>query len=354
MECVESEQEDLDSSPASYDIVTYPADYTLESLVLKYKRAQILIPGFQRKFVWDLPKSSKLIESFLLNFPVPPVFLFVDPITKENSVIDGQQRLLSIVYFFEGVFRSGENGKNRKFALCGLNEQSPYFNKTYTDLEETDPIAYRNLNDAVLRAFVVHQLNPKDTTSALHVFERLKTGGTSLVSQEIRNCIYGGPFNDMLACLNREEDWRKVFGKENTDKRQRDIELVLRFLALREDSATYKKPMKDFLSAFMVHHRNDEREELDVFQCLFRQTMRAIRESLGDKPFHVRAGMNASVYDAVSTAFSKHLDAIPDDIVERYKTLVADEKFRRMVQSRTTDEEIVAGRLEHAEASLFS
>ena len=354
IEDVASERQDLDSSPPKYEVVTYPADFTLEGLVQKYRRGQITIPGFQRKFVWSLRQATRLVESFLLGLPVPAVFFFVDSDDKKYTVIDGQQRLLSIVYFFEGIFGSEESGRRTVFALRGLHERSPYRDKTYADLKETDPASFNTLNDAVLRAFVVRQLDPNDTTSAYHIFERLNTGGTHLVSQEIRNCIYRGPFNDLLGGLNAEPSWRRVFGKSREDKRQRDVELVLRFLALREDAMSYRKPMKDFLSTFMDRHRYAEPDRLDAFRVLFRRTMTTILDKLGEKPFHIKAGLNAAVFDAVSTAFSKHLDAIPADVEARYRALVADDGFLEMASAGTTDEEIVSGRLERAEQTLFT
>lgn len=354
IEDVASEREDLDSSPPRYEVVTYPADFTLEGLVQKYRRGQITIPGFQRKFVWSLRQATRLVESFLLGLPVPAVFLFVDSDDKKYIVIDGQQRLLSIFYFFEGIFGSQESGRRTVFALRGLHERSPYRDKTYADLKETDPASFNTLNDAVLRAFVVRQLDPNDTTSAYHIFERLNTGGTHLVSQEIRNCVYRGPFNDLLGGLNTEASWRRVFGKSSEDKRQRDVELVLRFLALREDAMSYRKPMKDFLSTFMDRHRYAGPDRLDSFRVLFQRTMTAILDELGEKPFHIKAGLNAAVFDAVSTAFSKHLDAIPADVGARYRALVGDDVFLQMASAGTTDEEIVSGRLERAEQALFT
>ena len=108
------------------------------------------------------------------------------------------------------------------------------------------------------------------------------------MGQEIRNCIYRGPFNDLLGNLNCDRSWRRVFGKASEDKRQRDVELVLRFLALREDSRLYKKPMKDFLSAFMDRHRHDGPEPLDAVRVVFGRTMATILQTLGEKPFHIR------------------------------------------------------------------
>ncbi len=155
---IRSEEEDLDICPAAYDIVTYPADFTLEGLVGKYKKDQIKIPGFQRKYVWTIKQASKLIESFLLGLPVPAIFLYTDPADNSLVVIDGQQRLLSVVYFFEGYFGPQTRGKREVFSLEGLNDKSPYKNMTYKSVQGTDDAAYNRLNDAVLRAFVVKQL----------------------------------------------------------------------------------------------------------------------------------------------------------------------------------------------------
>jgi len=353
LEPVESEQADLDASPPRYEIVTFPADYTREGLVAKYKKSQIKVPGFQRKFVWTLPQASKLIESFLLGLPVPAVFLYTDPEDNTLQVIDGQQRLLSIVYFFDGYFGPEEGGKRTVFALKGLNERSPYLNKTYAQLVETDEAAANQLNDSVLRAFVIKQLNPGDGTSIYHVFERLNTGGTQLVSQEIRNCVYHGPFNDLICELNLDPNWRKLFGKVAPDKRQRDVELILRFLALRFSVDEYEKPMKDFLSNFMGVHRRDEPHLLDGYKTTFQSAAEAVVIRLGEKPFHIRAGLNAAVCDSVFMAFSKNLNRLPDDIRERFGALVQDEAFLRSVSSGTTDKEVVASRLNAAETRLF-
>jgi hypothetical protein len=138
VEPVSSEVTDLSASPPNYEIVTYPADFTLEGIVAKYNKGQIGIPGFQRKFVWSIAQASKLIESFLLGLPVPAVFLYTDPEDNTLQVIDGQQRLMSIVYFFEGLFGPAEKKKHTVFSLQGLHEKSPYREKT---------VAVQNLPD---------------------------------------------------------------------------------------------------------------------------------------------------------------------------------------------------------------
>jgi uncharacterized protein with ParB-like and HNH nuclease domain len=354
LEQIQSEVEDQESSPVSYEIVTYPADYTLEGLVNKYKKGGIEIRGFQRKFVWSIKQSSRLIESFLLGLPVPAIFLFTDPKSKNKQiVVDGQQRLMSVVYFFEGFFGEEQKGQRTVFKLIGLNKNSPYFEKTYSDLESYDEGAFNNLNDSVLRAFVIKQLTPPDDSSMYNIFERLNTGGTQLVGQEIRNCIYYGEFNNLLIRLNKLPKWREIFGTKIEDKRQRDVELILRFFALYYDESEYEKPMKDFLSEFMKKHKDDLDQQLSVFEKLFEETTKIIHKNLKKRPFHIRKGINAAVFDSVYVAFARHLNSIPEDINDRYNNLIVSQDYLQRVTSATTDDVVVTKRIELAEEKLF-
>lgn len=352
-EKIQSEEEDQEDEQPTYEILTYPADFTLEVLFDKFEKGQIQIPPYQRGFVWSLEKSSRLIESFLLGLPVPPIYLYQDPAENTLLVIDGQQRLKSIAYFFEGYFGGEKKGKRPVFRLKGLNERSIYLNKTYEDMENEDPASYNKLNDSTLRAFVIKQLNPKDNTSVFHIFERLNTGGTLLKGQEIRNCIYQGRFNDLLNELNNNSDWRKVFGVPTPQKHKRDMELILRFFALYYNSSVYKKSMKDFLSNFMKVHQNPNEAELKEYCTLFKRTVSAVRGNLGDKPFHIRVGLNAAVFDAVFVAFAKNLDNVPETVKTRYQKLLNDKSFIICITSHTTDTDIVSQRLNLACDVLF-
>ncbi len=353
LERIQSEIEDQDIEPISYDIVTYPADYTLEALVSKYNRT-ILVPGFQRKYVWTIKQASRLIESFLLGLPVPAIFLYADPQTNKFLVVDGQQRLVSLYYFFEGYFGEPDKKGNRAtFRLQGLNERSPYNLRTYQELKQRDDAAFSKLNEAVLRAFIVKQLRPEGSSSIYHIFERLNTGGTQLVGQEIRNCVYHGPFNDLLISLNKTKEWRAIFGKPTEDKRLRDVELILRFFALYHAGPEYFKPMKDFLSLFMDKHKNDRSDSLSEYGKLFKDTTRAVCKRLGPRPFHIRAGLNVAAFDGVYTAFAHHLGEVPSDIKRRYRTLTHSKGFLDLVSSATTDEEVVSKRLRLVEKRLF-
>lgn len=349
IETITSELKDDESSLPVYQIATYPADYTLEVLHRKWKDNEINVPAFQRNFVWTQNQSSKLIESFLVGLPVPAVFLYTVRASQDYLVIDGQQRLRTVFDFFDGRFGDEVNGFRPQFDLKGLNESSEYVGKTFSTLERNDR---KKLRNATLRAFIVMQLEPNDDTSMFHIFERLNTGGTALANQEIRDCVYHGELSKFLNDLNRIENWRTIFGKPEPDRRKRDVELILRFFALRSTKG-YKKPMKIFLNNFMKMNRNPKPSELLLYKETFEATCQSVVDCLGARPFHIRTGINAAVFDAVMVAFSHGLSAIPGDIEARFKKLIHDKAFQENTISGTTDESVVARRLDAAETHLF-
>lgn len=352
LEKIESEELDLEATPATYEVITYPADFTLEGLVSKYRKGSMTVPGFQRNYVWNIKQASRLIESFLLGLPVPAIFLFTDEVNNEQLVIDGQQRLMTVVYFFDGYFGEADKGGRKKvFKLTGLNEKSPYYDKTYADLEDSDQAAFNKLNDSVLRAFVVKQLTPNGNTSVYHIFERLNTGGTQLVGQEIRNCVYHGSFNNLLCELNKYENWRKIFGNDTPHKRQKDVELILRFFAFYENGDNYERPIKDFMSNCMLKNQHMDEYKQEQFRKIFKETCDQIIDLLGVKPFHIWSGLNVAVFDSTFTALAK--SGFPTDLRSRFERLQRDEDFVRGVRGATADDSVVDLRMRLAREYLI-
>ncbi len=337
VEEIESEDDDLEEGVPIYKIGSYPSDPTLEGLYLKNQRKEIIIPRFQRGWVWNHAQASKLIDSFLLGLPVPNIFVYREASGKQ-IVIDGQQRLRTVWGFFDGVLPDGSS-----FYLKGVSPQ--WAGLYYKDLNEVDKIRFR---DSILRTVVVEQIDPQDTTSIYHIFERLNTGGTGLSAQEVRNCSYHGPFNDMVFELNEHKSWRAVFGVEKPDARMRDLELVVRFLALNEGS--YVKPMKVFLNIFMGKHQRGK--DMEKYRRIFVDTLDKVFENLGPRPFHIKRGINAAVFDSVTVAFAKDFK-IPKDIKNRYMRLLANVNFNDTVSAHTTDADAVNQRLELAQEVLF-
>lgn len=327
-----------------YDIAAYPADYTLSVIAEMWGNGDIVIPPFQRKFVWTIKQSSLLIESLLMGLPVPQAFFYVTPESK-NQVIDGLQRLMSVVYYFQGYFGDESyQGKKTVFRLAGLSDKSPYRGRTFSELEESDQ---RKLKGRVLRVINIRQLGPKeDDTSAYHIFERLNTGGTPLTSQEIRHCVYHGELVDLLSRLNENAAWRKILGKAALDKHQKDVEMVLRCLAFATRAAAYEKPMKEFLNKTMAADRQASTPAVLRFAERFPVVCQEVVALLGERPFNINNNrINASALDAVLGHLIGGSTGVPADLRERYARLTSDSEFLGTLSVSTSDSLIVKKRL---------
>lgn len=351
VEPIESEEKDSEITPLDYDLSIYPADFTLEVLYQKWKNKDIVVPQFQRGFVWNIVQSSRLIESIMMGLPIPPIFLYIQD-DGTNLVIDGRQRLESIFFFLGGYFKGEDGtGKRRVFKLDGINPENRLFKKTYDEFDEADKRKFKNY---VLRAILIKQLDPKnESTSIYHIFERLNTGGITLQDQEVRNCVYEGKLNTLLLHLNEYEGWRKILGKPKKDSRQKDVGYILRYMSLFHNHEQYKKPMKDFLSKFMNDKKNPSNTFLEQEKNRFTNTCDIILEKLGEKPFHPKRTMNPSMFDSIFVAFANHFEECPDNIQERFTTLVNDLEFKKAISDATTDADVVAKRLKLANSILF-
>ncbi|MCW0482766.1 DUF262 domain-containing protein [Gaoshiqia sediminis] len=349
---IEREQDDDSDVLIEYDITSYPSDFTLSGLAKMWKDGDIAIPDYQREFVWSIKQSSLLIESFLIGLPVPPVFFYVDDFNK-NLVIDGQQRLLSIFFFFEGYFGyENEKGKRQTFRLTGLSEKNPYYNKRFIDLDEKDR---RKLETSVLRAINIRQLSPKEqTTSVYHIFERLNTGGTPLKPQEIRNCVFRGEFLNKLRELNENKHWRSILGKKLIDKHQNDVELILRAFGLCYHLSEYDKPMKEFLSKVAKRYQNQTSGKVETFAHDFLKTTQIINEKLRPKPFSVRGPLNTSLFDSIFCTVLNSVNNLPNDLSDRYEQLLNDETFFEYTTLATTDAKIVKERFAYVKNFLIN
>ena len=346
IERIESEEEDLDVGVPVYRIRSYPSDPELETLHARWNRGEIVIPTFQRGFVWKVSQASRLIESFLMGLPVPGIFVFVresndSDESPQQLVIDGQQRLRSVFGFFDGKLPDG-----RPFILTGVDER--WEGRTYKELGQAEQTT---LLHSVLRVVNIEQREPRYGDASMYqIFERLNTGGTTLTPQEIRNSSYHGRFNDMLIETNRNPVWRTVFGTNSPDARMRDVELIARFLALNEDLELYAKPMRQFISNYMAKHKDDLNPSQQ--QRVFNDCVQKVSEVLGERPFHIRRGINVAVFDSVMVAFAQS-SSTPNDIRERYETLKKHQTFIAATSGGTTDVNNVLERIQIAKMVLF-
>lgn len=335
-------KEEEDEAFVAYDIATYPSDLTLSGISDMWNAGDLEIPKFQRHFVWTIKQSSMLIESFLMGLPVPQAFIYVDDENK-NLVIDGQQRISSVIFFFEGFFGS-ENlqGRRQVFRLTGLNERSPYYKKRFEDLSDSDQ---RKLKNATFRFMNVRQLNPKENQTAIyHIFERLNTGGTPLKPQEIRNCVFRGDLVEVLGELNLNSDWRLILGKKALDKHQKDVELILRVLALFQDWTSYEKPMKEYLNKAMGADRSGSSKKVKAFRSQFEDVCKFVVQNLGEKPFHVRGPLNSSVLDSVLCVLLGMGSRRPAKFKEKFEQLLSNSEYEETTYYGTSDEKVLKRR----------
>jgi uncharacterized protein with ParB-like and HNH nuclease domain len=324
-----------------YQISSYGADYPVDALVKRLRETDIFIPPFQRLFVWDRERSSRFIESLLLGLPVPGIFLSKETDSQKLLVIDGQQRLATLLYFYEGMFAD-----KHEFSLKGV--QSEFEGLTYKTLKDDDR---RRLNDSILHATVVKQDKPsKDDSSIYYIFERLNTGGMILHPQEIRAAIYHGKFNEILNKLNQNKSWRAIYGRES--KRMRDRELILRFLALYFTpnlEENYKAPMKEFLNNYMAENKKLEKESEQYLTSAFVNTVGVAHQALGQDAFRPYVQLNAAVYDSVMVGLARRLQkgTMKDlkGFQNAYRELTADNDYVKLTESRTADEQSVRRRI---------
>ena len=212
---LEEEVESIDIPTQTRTVYTDGADPEIASLDGKAKRGKLVVqPDFQRHFVWDNKKASRLIESALLSIPIPIIYISEEPDNKEY-VIAGQQRLTSFFSFLDGKFPDGAD-----FRLTGLNVFQELNGKKYESLPEKlqDAIQYFKLRTVAFK-------QDSDPHLKFEIFERLNTGSVQLNDQELRNCIYRGRFNDLLRELSEDPDFTFLLGLKQPNRNRACFEV---------------------------------------------------------------------------------------------------------------------------------
>lgn len=296
-------EEPFEFPPPERRIFTQPYDLSLQTLIEQWDSGSLELPELQREYVWDNGRASRLIESFILNIPVPPVY-FAERHDAVLEIIDGHQRVKSVVRFIKN-----------EFALIGLRVLSEYMRKRFHQLPEREK---RFLKSRSIRAVVIsHESHPN---MKFEVFERLNTGGIALNAQELRNSLYRGAFNRRLKELVRDEPFRQCIGTNKPRRRMVDEELVLRWFATYDELVNYRPPLKRFLNEYMHKHKDESQVWLDQRTARFRETMRRISQLLAEQAFRLidaegnplkdsegrplPRGVNRAIFDAQSLAFS--------------------------------------------------
>jgi hypothetical protein len=333
-------QEHIDWPPSERKIVVQPYDLSIQTLVEQWQGGLLLIPEVQREYVWDNPRASRLIESLILNIPVPPLY-FAETSEAQFEVIDGHQRVKSIARFIDN-----------QFALSGLRVLEEYKGKRFHKLPLREQ---RFLRTRYIRVVVIGiESHPN---MKFEVFERLNTGGVVLNEQELRNSLYRGSLNDLLKELVRDKHFRECIDTKQPRRRMVDQELVLRFFAVHDALSAYRPPLKRFLNEYMQSNQNPVDDWLNGREQMFRDTMKRLNTFLGSRAFRLidangepltdaegrqlPRGVNRALFDAQTIAFTcleetPSLDLRPA-LLQAISSVMSTDDFQDTVQLATGD-----------------
>jgi hypothetical protein len=371
------------SDEITSDLISAPADWSISTLLEYLDRGYVYFPEFQRNYVWDKNKASKLIESFVLGLPVPQIFLYKTGRNK-YQVIDGQQRILSLYFFKAGRFPKkliktslknlGED--NKKFITEEEFKNSDHFedfklkfpkdpyrsvensliNKSYDELEESNAFGTYTVRIMIIQRGISNDsLNDE---SIYEIYSRLNSGGINLNYQEIRMGI--GMSNFMMQLVeevNSMPEWRSIYGKDTQDPRYKDIESLLRLCAAGDsilgDSILGKKgiipynaPMSKFLNAYSENAKKFNENDINIRVNKIKKFIHILYES--DKAYLRKNSKNVSIpiLEGLYGAFYK-LDV--DDLTPKIiREIVNDKDFIDNSTNKTTDSIQYKGRISRA------
>lgn len=314
-------------------VVTQPYDLVVESLISQIKDSTIFLrplterPNFQRRYVWPEMLASRLIESILINVPIPPCYLSQNS-EFELDVIDGQQRLFSVYRFLEN-----------QFALEGLEVLTEFNGRRFFELPHK---LQRQLQTHTLRCVVI--TNESHPEIKFDVFERLNTNTVPLNAQELRNCIYRGALNDLLQIESKHAPWLSILNRKAPDKRLADEELILRFFAFETLGLdSYKTPLKHWLNEAAKSGRRYPKKKIAELQGLWHETLEVCLVLFEPAECFRRKGsraINKALFDLIARSASKlsPTDArkVRAAFRKRYYELLEEPEFSDLI-SRAVD-----------------
>ena len=278
-------EEEPDEAPyaavAERKVVIQPYDYPVRTLIDLIVDGDLrLDPDYQRQYRWEDDKASRFIESVILNIPVPVLYL-AEETDGSFSMIDGQQRLTSLIRFMKpqelpSIFPHAEL---LELVLSGLKVRPDLNGRRYSELDRSDRSA---IAKRPVRCIVV--LNESDSTLKFEVFERLNTGSASLTDQEVRNCIYRGTYNTLIKKLAANKRFIEMATLPDSDRNSmKHAELVLRFLAYGDltEKVEYSGSLSEYLNTHMELNLEISAQRQKEIEDGFEKTIDTLYEALG-------------------------------------------------------------------------
>lgn len=347
----------IDAGPEPARVTFSTQDMSVDALVKRINRRSMLIPqfggqdelvqvpGFQRGFVWSKAQMDQFVESLLLGYPIPGIFLIKQADDNRMLILDGQQRLITLQRFYAGI----HNG--REFKLQHVGDE--FKGLSYSTLDEHLQFM---LDDSYMQATIVKADGSDEVNDSIfQIFERLNSGGTQLTAHEIRVALYAGEFMASVERLNQTPAWRALFGGKS--RRLRDHELITRVLALFSNSASYKRPLKTFLNDFVRDNRNTDFSKNDA-GAVFIKACELLYQEAGPASFRREGGtqVNTAQAEAITVALMEAIseNRVPEDIPQRLDRLLKDAAFVKHTSRATADKDAVDTRLTASRGELIS
>lgn len=325
--------------PAERRLVTQPYDLSVKGLTSDIDSGSLILGvEYQRRFVWDNTKASRLVESLLLNVPIP-VLYFAEDDSGRHEVIDGLQRLTTLQRFMNG-----------QFSLSGLTVLDELNGRPIDGL---DPRDRRRLENRTIRCIVITEDSNPDIK--FDVFERLNTGSAQLTNQELRNAIYRGELNESLKELAQAEEFTSILGNSRNTRMELE-ELVLRFFALRDGTEDYRPPLRQFLNVFMRGNRTMSLG--DEQRRVFQETCQVVGQVLGANPYRTPGGtaVNRAFFDAIMIPFAAadhaQLRQRAPEVRDAVLGLFENEDFVKSIGRATADKQRLISRISKVAEAL--
>lgn len=339
-------EEDFSFPPAERKVVTQPLDLSVQTLMEQWNNKLLVLPEIQREYVWDNAKASRLIESLILNIPIP-VLYFAETEEAKYEIFDGHQRVKSIVNYLSGVF-----------PLSGLAVLREYRGKRFSQLPEREQ---RFLKMRTLRTILISI--DSHPNMKFEIYERLNTGSISLNAQELRNSIYRGDFNNLLHDLAKVQSFRALIGTKTPRRRMVDEEAILRFFAMHAKLSEYRPPLKTFLNKYMGSMRNLEPAQIARHRDLFEHAVERVRGLLDSIAFRILKPDGTPLEPAVNRALLEAQLLVcswleptshpsPDRVKREITDLFRNDQFTDAVQRATGDRSRTLQRVRDTAAAL--
>ena len=375
----DDESQEQDISFTEYDISVSPNDFNVSTIDSYINKGIFEIPGFQRNYVWDKKRASKLIESLIIGIPIPQLFLYEQG-KNRFLVIDGQQRLLTVYFFKQRRFpRMEKRIELRKIFkdnsvypehILANNDYFEDFNLFLPEIQpgkknKFDKLNYLTLSEddrntfdlRTIRNIIIKQNSPSDGDFVIfEIFNRLNSGGVNLKPQEIRTSLYHSKFYEMLYRINLDANWRKLTPSPTPDLNMKDVEIILRGFAMLVNHSDYKPSMAKFLNTFSSQAKKFTDEKTKYFENLFITFVTNVVE-ISPKLFFNNERFNITIYESIFAALTEGAYAnndynIKPTTIERVQALKQDKQFVKASQQSTVSTANVKLRIDKAKELL--